>query len=308
MKSLEKYLQKRLEERKEKGLLRVIKPSLKGVDFVSNDYLGTAQTPVSVSPSKSRQLRGSRNLVGSSAALTQLEEDFAHFFGTEACMVLPSGYQANLALLLTVATPKTSILFDEHVHNSLRRAIQLQQRCRSARRCEPRITPDHSLQLRWKTGHKWRIEDWTGGVRSANSLSGTSNRIPAGLRPKADTTQGRANTRANSAYQKHSRRMCHRPESQQKARGAASARYSQRPLTHPKRKKGTPSGLKETPRRQHDNRGSRAAERLKHAGWRRQRRAGPRRVADEAEPAEDRGRGVCSGIAAPPLQTECSWI
>ena len=125
MNSLETYLQKRLEKRKETGLLRGIKPSLKGVDFVSNDYLGIAQTPLSISVTKSRQLRGSRNLVGSSAALTELEEDFAHFFRTEACMVLPSGYQANLALLLTVATPKTTILFDEHVHNSLRRAIQL---------------------------------------------------------------------------------------------------------------------------------------------------------------------------------------
>ena len=83
---------------------RVLAPR-RGIDFASNDYLGFSQDPVFRGRVLDR-LRdadvgssGSRLLRGQSLLFEKVEQNLAEMSGTEAALIFPSGYQANLALL-----------------------------------------------------------------------------------------------------------------------------------------------------------------------------------------------------------------
>lgn len=96
-----------------------------GLDFTSNDYLGLARDPRVVAAARAaleewgagacaaRLLRG--NLPPHEAA----ERACAAWLGEEAALLLPSGWQANAALLPTLAGADDLILSDALVHASL---------------------------------------------------------------------------------------------------------------------------------------------------------------------------------------------
>lgn len=124
--SLKYRLEKVLQARAEKGLLRELRaPELIASDFSSNDYLGLAR----LNPFQ-RFLRqavgrvssgatGSRLLSGHSENISELEHTAAEFHKAEAGLLLNSGYDANLSLLSCLPASDDAIIFDELIHASV---------------------------------------------------------------------------------------------------------------------------------------------------------------------------------------------
>ncbi|HUT77314.1 MAG TPA: 8-amino-7-oxononanoate synthase [Polyangia bacterium] len=93
--------------------------------FCSNDYLGLAADPRLVEAVKRGADRwgagaaSSRLVAGNSAVHAELEGCLAAFAGTEAAVLFPSGYQANLGALTALTAEGDSIFSDELIHASL---------------------------------------------------------------------------------------------------------------------------------------------------------------------------------------------
>lgn len=106
------------------GLRRTLVPP-QGLDFTSNDYLGLARDPRLVAAARraleewgvgagaARLLRGDHPPHGSA------ERACAAWLGEESALLLPSGWQANAALLPAVAGPDDRIFSDALNHASL---------------------------------------------------------------------------------------------------------------------------------------------------------------------------------------------
>lgn len=120
-----------------------------GVDFSSNDYLGLAADPGFALEVARRLVRAveageilfapaSRLLRGHLPAHERLEERLARFKGAEAALLLPSGWQANAALLGGLLRPGDRVLSDERNHASLIDALR-------GARCERVVVPHLDL-------------------------------------------------------------------------------------------------------------------------------------------------------------------
>ena len=94
------------------------------LSFASNDYLGLADSAVlkdilirnieyhGTSSSSSRLVTGNYHLI------REAETAYAEYFGYEAALFFPSGFQANLGLLSTLFEPGDRVLVDQHIHAS----------------------------------------------------------------------------------------------------------------------------------------------------------------------------------------------
>ncbi|SEP12228.1 8-amino-7-oxononanoate synthase [Mucilaginibacter sp. OK283] len=127
MTSASEHLKKKLDERKEAGIYRSLKPENSLVDFCSNDYLGFARSPVlkerikaelDNNPLSLNGSTGSRLLSGNSQYAEDLELEIAGFHGFEAGLLFNSGYDANLGLLSCLAQRGDTIILDELIHAS----------------------------------------------------------------------------------------------------------------------------------------------------------------------------------------------
>lgn len=127
MTSASEYLKKKLDERKEFGIHRSLKPENSLVDFCSNDYLGFARsavlkenvkTELNSHPLSLNGSTGSRLLSGNSQYAEDLEQEIAAFHGFEAGLLFNSGYDANLGLLSSLAQRGDTIILDELIHAS----------------------------------------------------------------------------------------------------------------------------------------------------------------------------------------------
>jgi 8-amino-7-oxononanoate synthase len=125
-----------LEERREQGLLRRLRP-LDGVGDVvvtadgrqllnlsSNDYLGLAGDPRLAEAAARGARRGagatsSRLIVGTDAACLELEQRVAAFAETEAALVFTSGYQANVGAIAALVGPEDAVFSDALNHASI---------------------------------------------------------------------------------------------------------------------------------------------------------------------------------------------
>lgn len=131
--SLQERLHQALEQRKAAKTYRALKLGKGLVDFVSNDYLGLAQ---------SRTLQdqllkhidqddlkggatGSRLLSGNTPLHESVEKQIADFHNAESALVFNSGYQCNTSLLSCLLGKNDTILYDKYIHASLRQGIQL---------------------------------------------------------------------------------------------------------------------------------------------------------------------------------------
>jgi len=116
-----------LKKREAEGLKRNIKPSVSGIDFCSNDYLGVAKSSdlhheileVLNQNAIGNGATGSRLLSGNNGAYISLEKEIASFHDAEAALIYPSGYQANIGLLQCIAAKGDTIILDELAHASL---------------------------------------------------------------------------------------------------------------------------------------------------------------------------------------------
>ena len=104
------------------------------LNFSSNDYLGLAHHPaLAAGAAEYARLYGtgagaSRLVCGTLPAHTALETRLAALKGTQAAMLLASGWQANaavLAALLRLAGPTAQLFADELSHNSLIQGARL---------------------------------------------------------------------------------------------------------------------------------------------------------------------------------------
>lgn len=128
------FLQDRLSDRVNQGNLRALPMTEMGEDFVSNDYLGLASNTgleqlvtERWSAMSFRKLggTGSRLLSGNHALYEELENQLKQVFQAEATLVFNSGYQANQALIASVAHRGDRILYDELSHICLKEGAWL---------------------------------------------------------------------------------------------------------------------------------------------------------------------------------------
>lgn len=128
MKPAEDFLKNKLQERRQAGTYRELKPENGLVDFCSNDYLGFAHSlvlkqsivhEVNTHPLSLNGAAGSRLLSGNIQYAEDLENQIAAYHQSEAGLLFNSGYDANLGLLSSLAQRGDTIILDELVHASI---------------------------------------------------------------------------------------------------------------------------------------------------------------------------------------------
>lgn len=123
-------LERELDALREKGRLRSLRtyPGMddrSSIDFGSNDYLGFAEDrelkelALEALRESALSSSGSRLLPGHHAAHLAAEKYFANFVGAESALLFNSGYDANMALLTTLASRHDLIVYDERSHASI---------------------------------------------------------------------------------------------------------------------------------------------------------------------------------------------
>ncbi len=144
MSSLLEEVERRLEELRLQEQDRQLSVA-SGLDFSSNDYLGLSQDPSfraaildRVSRSTPLTSPSSRLLAGNTPSHLKLEERLGRLKGSEAALVFPSGYQANVGLLSTLIGPGDRVLSDRQNHASIIDGLRLS-------RCQKVIFPHLDL-------------------------------------------------------------------------------------------------------------------------------------------------------------------
>jgi 8-amino-7-oxononanoate synthase len=96
------------------------------IDFASNDYLGLARHPILIDRANEFTRKfgagstASRLLSGNIAPFERIERKLAALKGTEAALLLPTGFQANTTVIPALAdTSSTQVLCDRLCHQSL---------------------------------------------------------------------------------------------------------------------------------------------------------------------------------------------
>lgn len=93
--------------------------------FASNNYLGLASHPRVIEAIQSAAGRygatntGCRLIGGTSVLHKELERRLARFKGTEACIVYPSGYSANLGAISALVKHHDAVVVDKYNHMSI---------------------------------------------------------------------------------------------------------------------------------------------------------------------------------------------
>lgn len=131
--SLDEHLKKKLTRHQQAGLMRTLTISRSAIDFSSNDYLGLARSKdlakqigdLYSSLGARNGSSGSRLLSGNSAFIEQVESQLSDIFQSEGCIILNSGYAANLAVLSSIPQKGDTILYDQLAHASLKDGARL---------------------------------------------------------------------------------------------------------------------------------------------------------------------------------------
>ncbi|MCH2199271.1 MAG: aminotransferase class I/II-fold pyridoxal phosphate-dependent enzyme [Flavobacteriales bacterium] len=117
-----KALENALEKRREEDRLRMLRDELPAVDFSSNDYLGLGAEEVSLSADRS-SASSSRSITGNYPRLRALEIYLAERFQGDEATFFQSGFEANQALFSMLSDLGVTVLFDEHIHASIRSSL-----------------------------------------------------------------------------------------------------------------------------------------------------------------------------------------
>jgi 8-amino-7-oxononanoate synthase len=135
MHAWQQHLEQKLEQHRQTGLLRTLKPeNTRLADFTSNDYLGLARAQDLAGEIHNRLSRlalppngatGSRLLSGNSTYARDVEQKLAAIFKSENALIFNSGYSANLAVLSAVPQRHDTILYDELAHACIKDGARL---------------------------------------------------------------------------------------------------------------------------------------------------------------------------------------
>lgn len=120
---MDSKLHKKLSERQEKGTMRSLSSFEGFADFYSNDYLGWSQEKQSFEGVSGST--GSRLISGNSEQCERSEAEFAAFFGSSAALMFNSGYDANLGIFSSIPQKGDVVIYDEHIHASVRDGLRL---------------------------------------------------------------------------------------------------------------------------------------------------------------------------------------
>jgi 8-amino-7-oxononanoate synthase len=140
-----------------------------GRDFSSNDYLGLASDPdlrrallrrfAALAPEAPVSAPASRLLRGQTELHARVEQRLAALKGTEAALLFPSGYQANLGLITALVGRDDRVISDAYNHASLIDAIRLAG-------CQRVIVPHHdgtaieaALSSPWRAGRTFIVTE-----------------------------------------------------------------------------------------------------------------------------------------------------
>jgi len=122
---IEKRIRAELAALEAQAQIRRLEP-VRGINLVSNDYLGLAADPrlkqavlEAVQAAPRMASTGSRLLSGHDDAWDALERDFARWICAEAALYFTSGYSANLGLLSALLRPEDVVFSDSANHASL---------------------------------------------------------------------------------------------------------------------------------------------------------------------------------------------
>ncbi len=103
------------------------------VNFASNDYLALSKHPelkkraIEFVQKYGVGLGSSRLVSGNLDVYERLERKVANFKGTEAALLLSTGYQANTTVIAALGRKETLLLSDHENHNSIAMGLQLSQ-------------------------------------------------------------------------------------------------------------------------------------------------------------------------------------
>ena len=101
------------------------------LNFSSNDYLGLSRHPSVIEAAKQAAERwgagagSSRLISGTMDIHRQLELALADFMQTEAALVFPTGYMANVGVITALVQPGDAVVADRLCHASIIDAVQL---------------------------------------------------------------------------------------------------------------------------------------------------------------------------------------
>lgn len=130
---LDQWLHKKIEDRKQKDLLRTLPTPGRLIDFTSNDYLGLAANESLLDTinkmvehlPKQNGSTGSRLLSGNSSYVMDVEKKLAIIFRSESTLLFNSGYSANMAVLSSIPQKGDTIIYDELAHASIKDGARL---------------------------------------------------------------------------------------------------------------------------------------------------------------------------------------
>ncbi len=134
MDSIHKFIEHKLQERRDSGGFRTLRPDNDLIDFCSNDYLGFARSgklknliddELKNQPIHYNGSTGSRLLAGNSNYALELEQYIAGIYQCEAALLFNSGYDANIGLLSALPQRGDTVLHDELIHASAIDGIRL---------------------------------------------------------------------------------------------------------------------------------------------------------------------------------------
>jgi len=121
---IEDKIRGKLANRKQTNSLRVLRTESNLIDFCSNDYLGFAET-LPVKAFKDQGATGSRLISGNSTQFERIENKIAAFHKAPAGLIFNSGYDANIGLFSSISDKGDTIIYDQHIHASIRDGIRL---------------------------------------------------------------------------------------------------------------------------------------------------------------------------------------
>jgi glycine C-acetyltransferase len=108
---------------------KVLVDGVEKIHLCSNDYLGLSRNPEVIEEARATLNHmsqcSSRLVAGNSPKLLELEEQIAKHRHTEASLIYPSGYMANLGVITALANKDTAIFSDELNHASIIDACKL---------------------------------------------------------------------------------------------------------------------------------------------------------------------------------------
>lgn len=128
------FLTNRLRQLAANDKLRTLKPTGKGIDFYSNDYLGLSRNALLAQwiqeQTTSRGIvangaTGSRLLSGNFDLFSEAEHKLAEIFRAESALIFNSGYAANQGVLSSVPQRGDTIIYDELAHACIKDGARL---------------------------------------------------------------------------------------------------------------------------------------------------------------------------------------